>query len=333
MKKKKYHCPENDRNNVAYYKKRLVLKENKSVNLIAKVDQNLKQKPELKTKLTPSELPTSQTTKPSVWSLRPSLIEKRKTKIEPAFASMDSRVVVRVTHFNNKKFNGYITSEDAKHQIFQAIGLELANHHGMTFEREEEDKSNLSITFKLKHSISRDQLNRYFWYLKESSLGFDDTISGEVVYPEFQEPRINQDGTFYKRSVVQPEKIRLVKIEGCHYKLSETQIRDWLDLYGSVRGDVLEEAIVDEIDGALIGTGAYLAKVILSRWLPTWLPMFGLKIRLSLDGICKTCNNCFQLHKKEIVCEERKWEDFITEFRANNPDIDSSLINNCDNLD
>ena len=59
--------------------------------------------------------------------------------------------------------------------------------------------------------------------------------------------------------------IRLVKIEGCHYELSETQIRGWLELYGSVQGDVLEETLVDEIDSALMGTGAYLAKVILSR--------------------------------------------------------------------
>jgi hypothetical protein len=64
---------------------------------------------------------------------------------------------------------------------------------------------------------------------------------------------------------VTPEKTRLVKIEGCHYKLRETQIRGWLDLDGSVQGEVLEEAIVDEIDGALMGTGAYLAKIILLR--------------------------------------------------------------------
>jgi hypothetical protein len=42
---------------------------------------------------------------------------------------------------------------------------------------------------------------------------------------------------------------------------------------------------------------------------------------------------CFLLHKKEIVCEKRRWEDFVTEFRANHPDIDSSLINNCYDLD
>ncbi len=30
----------------------------------------------------------------------------KQTKIEPAFAGMKTRVVVSLTHFNNKKFNG-----------------------------------------------------------------------------------------------------------------------------------------------------------------------------------------------------------------------------------
>jgi precorrin-2 methylase len=55
-------------------------------------------------------------------------------KIEQAFADMDTIVVVKVTQFNYKKFNDYITLLDAKHQIFLAIGLELSHHHGITFE-------------------------------------------------------------------------------------------------------------------------------------------------------------------------------------------------------
>jgi hypothetical protein len=111
--KKKMFRPEDNRNNVAYYKKKLAhnLKEKESVNLVAKkkVETKLNEEPELNLKQTPTELPTSQIAKPSLWPLRSLPIEKRKTKIEPAFAGMDSRVVVRVTHFNNKKFTGYIT--------------------------------------------------------------------------------------------------------------------------------------------------------------------------------------------------------------------------------
>jgi hypothetical protein len=34
-------------------------------------------------------------------------------------------VVVQVAHFNNEKFISFNTPDDAKHQIYQAIGLEL----------------------------------------------------------------------------------------------------------------------------------------------------------------------------------------------------------------
>jgi hypothetical protein len=93
-----------------------------------------------------------------------------KSRIEPAFANPNTRVEVQVTHFNNKKF----------------VGLELSNHHGTSFERAEEDNIFLFITFKFKHHVCKDQLNRFFWYLKESSVGVDDMISGEVVYPKFE---------------------------------------------------------------------------------------------------------------------------------------------------
>jgi hypothetical protein len=36
--------------------------------------------------------------------------------------------------------------------------------------------------------------------------------------------------------------------------------------------------------------------------------------------------------RKKLFASKR-WEDFVTEFKANNPDIDSRLINNCDDLD
>ena len=175
------------------------------------------------------------------------------------------------------------------------------------------------ITFKLKHPTSRLNLNRYFWYLKESSAGVDNTISGEVVYPKFEDTCIEME--------TPNEKMRQVKIEGCHYKLSETQIRNWLDLYGKVVGDVSEEAIIDEVDGTCMGTGAYLAMVNLSRRLPNWLPMFGMKVKLFQDGICKTCNHCFIYHKKETVCHKKKWENFVIEFKFNNPSIDPDMIN------
>jgi hypothetical protein len=68
------------------------------------------------------------------------------------------RVIVKVTRFKNKKFNDFVTLEDAQYQIFKPIGLELSRHHGTTFMRADEDKNSdheLIITNKLKHPVPR----------------------------------------------------------------------------------------------------------------------------------------------------------------------------------
>jgi hypothetical protein len=86
---------------------------------------------------------------------------------------LDTVVVVKITNFNNKNFNSFINKVDVKTHICHASGLELLNNHGSTFIQDEEDKSLLNITFKLNHPIFRDQINCYFWYLKESSAQVD----------------------------------------------------------------------------------------------------------------------------------------------------------------
>jgi hypothetical protein len=45
------------------------------------------------------------------------------------------------------------------------------------------------------------------------------------------------------------------------YKLSKNKICLWIDLYRVILDDLEEEAILDEVDGALSGTGVYLAGV------------------------------------------------------------------------
>jgi hypothetical protein len=175
----------------------------------------------------------------------------RRIKIEPAFAEDGTRVVVKVTHFNNKKFEGFVSQDDAKHQIFQAIGLKLNNHHGSTFQRDEDDSSLLKITFRLKQPISKDCLHRCFWYLKESNAGVDDMISGEVIFPSFEDFPVNYGPTVVGK--VEPG--TTLRIYGCDYKLSESQIRAWIEAYGKVEGSLEEEAVSDESDGTSMGTG------------------------------------------------------------------------------
>ena len=243
----------------------------------------------------------------------------KKTRIDPAFERVDTRVVVQVTHFNKKKFNGFVTLDDAKHQIFQAIGMELSNHHGTSFERAEEDNV-LFITFKLKRPISKDQLNRFFWYLKESRSGVDGLISGEVVYPKFKDTAYMTDRDT-KDSVSSPNSGVSLRISGCDYKLSEKQIRSWIEIYGKIQGEIEEEALVDEIYGSDMGTGAFVAMVNLKKRILGTLPMLGQKVTIKCDGGWKICKKCYEYHKETTNCEKRSWQEYVDQFMDENPGL------------
>jgi hypothetical protein len=53
----------------------------------------------------------------------------------------------------------------------------------------------------------------------------------------------------------------VLRIKGCNYSLSETQICSWIEIYGEIEGNLIEEAVIDEVDNTNMGTGAYLVKV------------------------------------------------------------------------
>jgi hypothetical protein len=103
--------------------------------------------------------------------------------------------------------------------------------------------------------------------------------------------------------------VKQVMVDGCQDQLSETQIRLWLGKYGVIQGDVIEEAVTDVVDNSIIGTGFYLVAVKLSRRLPNWIPMFGMKVKLSYKGGRMFCKSCFCHHKTEVGCIKRKWSD------------------------
>jgi hypothetical protein len=82
----------------------------------------------------------------------------------------------------------------------------------------------LSITFKLKHPVNSKSFNKHFWHLKESEAGFDDTFSSEVVYPIIEEEVFNSKGkcgTDFTQNSSTYMLTRQIRIEGCHYQLSE----------------------------------------------------------------------------------------------------------------
>ncbi len=213
--------------------------------------------------------------------------------------------------------DGFVSFEDVKHQILQSIGIELTNHHDPIFKRKHhkmssENYSELFVTFKLKTSMEKKSLKKYFWYLKTSKAGKDDTISGEVVYPTLEEDITSVNIQTNKNQ--NRFDIKQIRIDGSKYKLSENQIRHWIELYGMIQSDFEEEAVLNEVDGTPTGTGANLALGRLERRLP--IPMYCVMVSMSHNGICR---KCYRYQQRDVSCAKHHWQDYVAQFKNDNP--------------
>ena len=321
------NSPENDRNNVAFYKREKREKNEKdkkkekfSIAMFSAASSSCSTSLTSETSIQ-SESSTSSTKtwadvvgsyKQSSLATKTSGRRVTKTEINPDFRSEDpgyDRIVVSPTHFNNKTFKGFVTQEQAD-TIRKAINLN--NHHGTTFYRTEDDR--LFITFKLAENMSLEEIknsvHKFFWFDKESREGNWDIVSGQVVHPEWETNPKTQSGDLESsKEVTRP----IVKIEGINYRLTEDQILSCFDEYG-VSEKLEEEALVTP-KGEQIGTGNYLLHITLNKSIPNILPIYGLKITVSYDSIKKQCKTCFSYHKKESKCEKKSFKSYIDEFK------------------
>ena len=105
------------------------------------------------------------------------------------------------------------------------------------------------------------------------------------------------------------DRTRLVRIIGCEYRLSGSEILNWLVLFGEVLCEIAEEPFevvenLSEADMPPVGNGTYLVAMKLKKNLPNWVPMYGRKVFLDYKGINRQCNSCYGNHIK-MNC---KWD-------------------------
>jgi len=310
--------PEKDRQNVAFYKKRLTFEDrekNKTglgpektcqkleVQMVAE-SSNEKEKEKL-LHLNVVEHATNIT-----WAAVASMSPKQeKSTIDPLYLGEEpgfDRIVVRPTHFNKTVFDGFITCAEAD-LIQKAINLE-ENVHGTSFYRNKDGI--LFITFKLVSNLTieeiRKTIKKYFRFGKTSSKGHLDSVSGEVVHPSWNGPDTDPGNQ------VQKPEITEIRIEGCNYQLTEEDILSVLDGYGATMSEMEEVAMVTP-NGEL-GTGTYTMKIKLDRDIPNIIPMYGLKIKVSHKGTKKQCAKCFDCHKMNFKCARKPFQQYIDEF-------------------
>ena len=79
---------------------------------------------------------------------------------------------------------------------------------------------------------------------------------------------------------------RILRIIGCKFRLSESEILGWLSCFGEVMSEITEETFECEgLDPDLppVGNGTYNVRMRLNREIPNWAPMYGRKICMNRD--------------------------------------------------
>jgi hypothetical protein len=239
-------------------------------------------------------------------------------------------IVVEILSLDGKDFVGTITPTEARKVILEEVlgftqedlsGIKIGFNRGRI------------ITYKLKQQHDIDKLYKIEFFDFKRSRGLEvSTVSCKI--RGVRDPtRRNEQAT---RQVRQPQEqwvddgTRIVRIIGCEYRLLESEILDWLCLYGEVITEITEEPYEDEQGSAdklpPIGNGTYLVTMRLKKDMPNWVPMYGRKVCLSYKGITKECNSCYGPHLKKFCKNERmSLEEYADKFRAKNMYVPEQL--------
>ena len=281
---------------------------------------------------------------PSIWNeenLRnsqvrsPKKTDPAKPRVEPLFGyrqdgAWRDEIEVEIQTKNKKRFTGTITPTEAKHQIYiHALGFE--NHNNFDGVRIN-FKGKLVVTFKLIEPINIDDLDaiEHFNFTRTS------TVNGKN-YVDIIGCRIR--GIRYRPMMVssfdaepKSDGKKIVKIEGCEYRVTEEEILQWLSNYGEIASKLEEDVFRDEAANDGIGdgtnrTGNYSIMMKLERPIPQLLPMCGRRVKIYHAGIQKLCTNCFGPHKKSACTSEKvPWINYVQTFIEENGELKPEMF-------
>ena len=198
---------------------------------------------------------------------------------------------------DDKEFVGTVTPAEARKTIFEdVLGFKQEDLAGVKigFNR------GRILTFKLKQQVDIDDIYEWENFTFERSVG-KDVSSVRCFINGLRDPNKRRNVIqSVARTITEQERYipddgtRLVKIIGCDYKLQESEILDWLSLFGDVISEIKEELFGDAEDQTCqglppVGNGNYLVTMRLQRDLPNFMPIYGRRICLEHKGIRKQC--------------------------------------------
>ena len=259
----------------------------------------------------------------------------RAAPIEPLFGfhqegAWRDEIEVEIQTKNKKRFTGTITPTEAKHSIYiKALGFEdHTNFDGVRINY----KGKLVVTFKLIQPINIDELDaiEHFDFVRTSTVNgkrFDDVIGCRIRGIRYRPLMISSYDTAPKN-----DGSKVVKIEGCEYRVTEDEILNWLSHYGEVTSKLEEDVFRDEVATDGIGegtnrTGNYTVLMKLERPIPQLLPMCGRRVKIYHSGIQKLCTNCFGSHKKSQCTNEKiPWINYVQSFVEENKEFTPEMF-------
>jgi hypothetical protein len=220
---------------------------------------------------------------------------------------------------NGKPFKGTITPKEAKHEIFKkCLGFEYSNFYGVR----PAWKGCPTMTFTFCEPTNVDDLAymQDFEYVRTNGAGLEKVEERLGCHIKGLRGR-QEDGAGWEP--FQENWMRVVKMEGCDYQISNSEIIAWLSHYGEVLSPVVEDCFEDsDVEEGINATGIYSVKMKLKREIPQLLPMCGKRIKIYYKGIDKLCTKCFGKHPRRICKNEKvPWIDYVERFVDSNVDI------------
>ena len=238
-------------------------------------------------------------------------------------------IVIEIISMDNKEFNGTITPTEARKTIFEDVlgfkqddlaGVKIGFNRGRI------------ITFKLKQQFDVDKLFEWEKFSFERSVG-KDVSSISCLIRGLKDPGKRKTTMSSARAAQSTtsqyfdDGTRLVRIIGCDYKLLESEITDWLTLFGEILSEITEE-IYEDLDDPTslklppVGNGNYLVTMKLKKDLPNWLPIYGRRVCIEYKGNRKQCNWCYGPHLRKFCKNEKMTlDEYATRFRLQHPTI------------
>ena len=230
---------------------------------------------------------------------------------------------VEIQTINGEPFRGSITHLEAKRKIYkEVLGCPYSNFRGIRTGF----KNCPTATFMLKKAVNIDDMASFQnFFFERRYMKADGSEGVDRLDCKLRGVRTVEGGE--ASASYSDEWTRVVKVEGCDYRVSKDMILEWLEMYGEVLTDLVEDVFEDDEDSeGDNSTGIYSVKMKLKRNIPQFLPIDGRRIKIYYQNINKLCTSCFgEHHRRNCKSEKVKWINYVEEFINSNPQINKEM--------